>query len=38
MFVKLNYVGLTNIFFEKMGKMPLHSEFYKKMLPLKTFK
>ena len=27
MFVKLNYVGLANIFFEKMGKQPLHSEF-----------
>ena len=27
MFVKLNYVGLANIFFEKMGKTPLHSEF-----------
>lgn len=26
-FVKLNYVGLANIFFEKMGKKPLHSEF-----------
>ena len=27
MFVKLNYVGLANIFFEKMGKNALHSEF-----------
>ena len=27
MFVKLNYVGLANIFFEKMGKSALHSEF-----------
>jgi len=27
MFVKLNFVGLANIFFEKMGKKPLHSEF-----------
>ncbi|MCG3720262.1 lipid-A-disaccharide synthase, partial [Aliarcobacter butzleri] len=26
-FVKLNFVGLANIFFEKMGKEPLHSEF-----------
>lgn len=26
-FVKLNYVGLANIFFEKMGKEKLHSEF-----------
>ncbi|OCL83471.1 lipid-A-disaccharide synthase [Arcobacter porcinus] len=26
-FVKLPYVGLANIFFEKMGKKPLHSEF-----------
>ncbi len=27
MFVKLNFVGLANIFFEKMGKKQLHSEF-----------
>jgi len=27
LFVKLNYVGLANIFFEKMGKNALHSEF-----------
>lgn len=27
MFVKLNFVGLANIFFEIMGKKPLHSEF-----------
>jgi lipid-A-disaccharide synthase len=27
MFVKLNFVGLANIFFEKMGKGQLHSEF-----------
>ncbi len=27
MFVKLNFIGLANIFFEKMGKKPLHSEF-----------
>ena len=27
LFVKLNYVGLANIFFEKMGKSPLHNEF-----------
>lgn len=27
MFVKLNYVGLANIFFEKMGKEQIHSEF-----------
>ena len=27
LFVKLNYVGLANIFFEKMGKSTLHSEF-----------
>ena len=26
-FVKLNYVGLANIFFEKMGKNTLHNEF-----------
>ncbi|MGB5791378.1 lipid-A-disaccharide synthase [Poseidonibacter sp.] len=27
MFVKLNYVGLANIFFEKMGKNAIHKEF-----------
>ncbi|WP_108064044.1 lipid-A-disaccharide synthase [Poseidonibacter lekithochrous] len=27
MFVKLNHVGLANIFFEKMGKEQIHSEF-----------
>lgn len=27
LFVKLNYIGLANIFFEKMGKPALHSEF-----------
>lgn len=27
MFVKLNYIGLANIFFEKMGKEQIHSEF-----------
>ena len=27
MFVKLNHVGLANIFFEKMGKSPIHKEF-----------
>ena len=27
LFVKLNHVGLANIFFEKMGKKPLHNEF-----------
>jgi lipid-A-disaccharide synthase len=26
-FVKLNYVGLANIFFEKMGRKSIHSEF-----------
>jgi lipid-A-disaccharide synthase len=30
LFVKLNYVGLANIFFEKMGKVQLHSEFLQK--------
>ena len=30
LFVKLNYVGLANIFFEKMGKQQLHSEFLQK--------
>jgi len=27
MFIKLNHVGLANIFFEKMGKSTIHSEF-----------
>ncbi|CAI8212919.1 MAG: Lipid-A-disaccharide synthase [Arcobacter lacus] len=27
MFIKLKYVGLANIFFEKMNKNPIHSEF-----------
>lgn len=27
MFVKLNFIGLANIFFEKMQKEPIHSEF-----------
>ena len=27
LFVKLHYIGLANIFFEKMGKAALHSEF-----------
>lgn len=27
LFVKLNYIGLANIFFEKMGKPALHGEF-----------
>lgn len=27
MFVKLNFIGLANIFFEKMNKNPIHSEF-----------
>ena len=30
LFVKLNYVGLANIFFEKMGRTALHSEFLQK--------
>lgn len=30
LFVKLNFVGLANIFFEKMGEKPLHSEFLQK--------
>ncbi len=30
LFVKLNHVGLANIFFEKMGKTALHSEFLQK--------
>ena len=34
MFVKLNYVGLANIFFEKMGEPALHSEFLQKNVTL----
>ncbi|MBP7741817.1 MAG: lipid-A-disaccharide synthase [Aliarcobacter sp.] len=33
-FVKLNYVGLANIFFEKMGKNALHSEFLQEKVNL----
>jgi lipid-A-disaccharide synthase len=36
LFVKLNYVGLANIFFEKMGKNPLHSEFLQKDVNLEN--
>ncbi|QKF68465.1 lipid A disaccharide synthase [Arcobacter venerupis] len=36
LFVKLNYVGLANIFFEKMGKNPLHSEFLQKDVTLEN--
>ncbi len=28
MFVKLPYIGLANIFFHKMGKEPIHKEFF----------
>jgi lipid-A-disaccharide synthase len=34
MFVKLNHVGLANIFFEKMGKSALHSEFLQEEVTL----
>ena len=34
MFVKLNHVGLANIFFEKMGKTALHSEFLQENVSL----
>lgn len=34
MFVKLNYVGLANIFFEKMGQSALHSEFLQENVTL----
>jgi lipid-A-disaccharide synthase len=33
-FVKLNYVGLANIFFEKMGQPALHSEFLQENVTL----
>lgn len=33
-FVKLNYVGLANIFFEKMGKSQLHNEFLQENVTL----
>ena len=36
MFVKLNFVGLANIFFEKMGKPALHSEFLQEDVSLKN--
>lgn len=36
LFVKLNYVGLANIFFEKIGKNPLHSEFLQKDVTLEN--
>lgn len=36
LFVKLNYVGLANIFFEKMGKKPLHNEFLQKNVTLEN--
>ena len=36
LFVKLNYVGLANIFFEKMGKTPLHSEFLQESVTVKN--
>jgi len=36
MFVKLNFVGLANIFFEKMGKDKLHSEFLQENVNLEN--
>jgi lipid-A-disaccharide synthase len=36
LFVKLNYVGLANIFFEKMGKNALHSEFLQEEVSLEN--
>uniref|UniRef100_UPI0040481AA3 lipid-A-disaccharide synthase n=1 Tax=Aliarcobacter sp. TaxID=2321116 RepID=UPI0040481AA3 len=36
MFVKLNYVGLANIFFEKMGKPALHSEYLQKKVSVEN--
>ncbi len=35
-FVKLNYVGLANIFFEKMGKSAIHSEFLQEQVSVKA--
>lgn len=36
LFVKLNYVGLANIFFDKMGKEPLHNEFLQENVTLEN--
>ena len=36
LFVKLNYIGLANIFFEKMGKPALHSEFLQENVNLEN--
>ncbi len=36
LFVKLNYVGLANIFFDKMGKNPLHNEFLQEDVTLEN--
>lgn len=36
LFVKLNYVGLANIFFDKMGKKPLHNEFLQEDVTLEN--
>jgi lipid-A-disaccharide synthase len=36
LFVKLNYVGLANIFFEKMGKKHLHNEFLQENVTLEN--
>ena len=36
LFVKLNYIGLANIFFEKMGKPALHSEFLQENVSVKN--
>jgi lipid-A-disaccharide synthase len=36
MFVKLNFVGLANIFFEKMGRTQIHSEFLQENVTVKN--
>lgn len=35
-FVKLPFIGLANIFFEKMGKMPIHKEFLQEEVTVKN--
>ena len=36
MFVKLPYIGLANIFFHKMGKEPIHKEFFQEEVNVKN--
>ena len=36
MFVKLPYIGLANIFFHKMGKGPIHKEFFQEKVNVKN--